>query len=80
MSHTFFFDIKRHVDHRIDAVAQDLAGPDLSGEDRRRAEGRLEVLTDFQRFIWNHLHSKLPKRLYRQVLATKCDNSDSKGS
>jgi hypothetical protein len=40
----------------------------------------LEVLTDFQRFIWNHLHSKLPKRVYRQVLATKCDSSDSKGS
>ncbi len=80
MSHSFFFDIKRHITNRIDAVTQDLAGPDLSGEDRRRAEGRLEVLIGFKRFLCNHFHSKLPKRLYRQMLSTDCDSGESIGA
>lgn len=72
MSHNYLFDIRQYIDDRLKAVKCELEATSLSGEERRKAEGRLAALTAFRRFMCDTYYPRLPRRLYRKLAAEEC--------
>lgn len=75
MSHNNLMALYCYIDDRRQAIEEVLTAPETSASQKDYAEGRRQVLMEFENFLHAHLDHKLPRRIYRQLKSqtNSCD-------
>lgn len=66
MSHNYLFDTYAYINKRLDLVRQQAFSAGNNHRVRQSAAGRIEALSQFERYLSNNFDAKLPRRLARQ--------------
>ena len=66
MSHNYLLDTYAYIHQRLDAARQQSTTASDDPQRKQFAEGRIETLCQFERFLSDHYDARLPRRLARQ--------------
>ena len=75
MSHNNLMALYCYIEDRKQVIEYDLNGTDTESHQAAFANGRLQVLGEFEQFLHDALDRKLPRRIYRQLKSqtNSCD-------
>jgi hypothetical protein len=63
MSHNYLLEIFTYIEQRLTRTRQELAHSEAKRHDAQYISGQIEVLCDFERFLFDNFNIKLPRRL-----------------
>lgn len=63
MAHDHLLETYTYIEQRLARARQKLVDAQANPYDRQYASGQVKALSDFERFLFENYHAKLPRRL-----------------